>query len=103
MFDVEFYDADGTRSHNANVGSLEELAELAELAQGRSIKIIGKGVLDTGEALIVIEAYKADKGLDGILETLQAMKADPNLTHHQQRAFNHVFAGFRKLFHGEEA
>lgn len=100
MFDVEFYDADGTLSHNANVGSLEELAELAH---GRSIKIIGKGVLDTGEALIVIEAYKADKGLDGILETLEAMKADRNLTYHQQRAFNHVFAGFRKLFHGEDA
>jgi len=100
MLKVEFYDGVGALDHNATVASLEELDELA---QGRLIKIVGKGVLDTGEALIVINAYGDDKGHAGILETLEAMKHDPSLTYHQQAAFNHVFAGFRKLFHGEEA
>lgn len=98
MFKVEFYDVDDTISHNATVGSLEELAEMAE---GRMIKIVGRGEYCTDEALIVVKAYGEDFGLPGMLEILQAMKVDGNLKHHQQRAFNHVFNGFRRLFHGD--
>jgi len=100
MLKVEFYDDQGRLDHNANVASLEELAEMAH---GRTIKITGREEWTTGDALLEIDAYRADHNCVGTLETLVAMKADRNLTYRQQRAFNHVFAGFRKLFHGEEA
>lgn len=100
MFNVEFYDNAGGLDHNANVASLEELAEMA---QGRTIKITGTEEWTTGDALVEVNAYREGHGLFGTLEALQAMKTDRNLTHRQMRAFNHVFAGFRKMFEGEDA
>jgi hypothetical protein len=100
MFNVEFYDADGSLAHNANVASLDELEELA---CGRLIKITGRSAIDTSHAILVIDAYRQGHGLTGTLEAMLAMKIDRNLTHHQRHAFEHVFAGMRKLFHGDDA
>jgi len=102
MFDVEFYDAHGRLDHNANVASLEELNELA---CGRTIRIVGERAMSTEEAMGIIRDFGETHRCVGVFETLQMMQrpVTPGLTYHQQHAFDIVFSGFRKLFHGDEA
>lgn len=102
MFNVEFYDADGSLAHNANVATLRELNEMA---RGRTSKIISAGVISHEEAMEVIKAYQDIEALPGTLEALGSMKRDlanSNLTHREQHAFEFIYDGLRSLFHGDE-
>lgn len=103
MFTVDFYDSEGRLDHNATVASLEELNELAK---GRSIKFTGEVKLAHDEAMQVIDAYREFHDLPGTLEALQSMKRrdwEGALTHRQKHAFEVIFKGFQRLFHGDEA
>lgn len=103
MFKVDFYDDEGNLDHNATVRSMEELNELA---QGRWIIITGKAEISHDEAMEVINEYGQTIGSPGLLETLQDMKDHHErglLSHRSMHAFDTIFGGLQRLFHGDEA
>lgn len=57
--------------------------------------------MDHDKAMTVIEAYGERHGIEGLLEQLTAMKADTSLSNLETHAFNFIFDGMRRLFHGD--
>jgi hypothetical protein len=57
--------------------------------------------MDHDKAMDAINEYGERHGLYGLLECLQAMKEDENLTNLERHAFNFIFDGMRRLFHGD--
>jgi hypothetical protein len=59
--------------------------------------------MDHNKATEVIRAYAEKHGVEGgLLEQLTAMKADDALTNLERHAFNFIFDGMRRLFHGDD-
>lgn len=62
--------------------------------------------IDQTEALKIVEDYKVRHGHPGTLEAMQAMQEANDhgeLTPRERIGFNVAFAGFRRLFYGDEA
>ncbi len=104
MFQVEFYNEDGSLAHNATIRSMEELEEVAD---GRRCRLVGSAGMGTNEAMAVVKEWgevagERDWGTLEILEAMAFAKRRNELSRHQDHAHDVVLAGFRQLFFGGE-
>jgi hypothetical protein len=65
--------------------------------------VIGEEIeMQNAEALDIVAEYRTRHGLPGILEALQQMEHDEDLSDRERKAWNVAMRGFNRLFNGDE-